>query len=177
MTKIIRAGDARRVGFRLSMKRLSIVAILLAGAVALGAAVAFVQYHRHTHTHAALPDARIPVEFPPMLKEHTLASMRDHLHTISEIQGYLAAKDFDRASHLAEERLGMSSLPLHGAHDVAPYMPQGMQEAGTAMHRAASRFAVTAQEAAIEGGVPRALEALNEVTRACVACHAGYRLQ
>jgi len=143
----------------------------------LGAAVALAQYHGHSHTHAAPPDGRIPVEFPPMLKEHTLASMRDHLHTISEIQGYLAAKDFDRASHLAEERLGMSSLPLHGAHDVAPYMPPGMQDAGTAMHRAASRFARTAQEAAIEGGVPRALQALNEVTKACVACHAGYRLQ
>jgi hypothetical protein len=159
------------------MKSLSKVAIVLAAAAALGAVIAFALYRTHTHTHAASPDGRVPVEFPPMLKEHTLASMRDHLHTISRIQSYLAAKDFDRAAHLAEERLGMSSLPLHGAHDVAPYMPQGMQDAGTAMHRAASRFAVTAQEAAIEGGVPRALEALNQVTKACVACHAGYRLE
>jgi hypothetical protein len=159
------------------MKRKLKVAIGIAGVVLLGAGIALVQVSRTMHSHSVAPDGRVPVKFPPMLREHTLASMRDHLQTLSQIQGDLAARDFDRAADLAEKRLGMSSLPLHGAHDVAPYMPKGMQDAGTAMHRAASRFAVAAQEAAIEGGVPRALEALNEVTKACVACHAGYRLE
>jgi hypothetical protein len=127
--------------------------------------------------HAAGPDGRVPVEFPAMLKEHTLANMRDHLQTLSQIQAYLADKDFDRAADLAEKRLGMSSLSLHGAHDVAPYMPKGMQDAGTAMHRAASRFAVATQEASIEGNVARALGALTDVTQSCVACHAAYRLE
>ena len=144
------------------------------------------QMHMHMHDagpqaaapeHAAGTDARVSVKFPPMLKEHTLANMRDHLQTLSEIQGYLAAQDFDRAADLAEQRLGMSSLPLHGAHDVAPYMPKGMQDAGTAMHRSASQFAVATQEAAIDRDVPRALAALDKVTQACVACHAAYRLK
>jgi len=51
-----------------------------------------------------------------------------------------------------------------------------MQDIGTAMHRAASRFARTAQEAEVQGGVPRALDALAELTRQCVACHAGFKL-
>lgn len=127
--------------------------------------------------HAAGPDGRVPVKFPPMLKEHELANMRDHLQTLSGIQAYLAKKDFDRAGDLAEKRLGMSSLPLHGAHEVAPYMPKGMQAAGTAMHRAASEFAVATQAAAIDQDVPGALAALNKVTQACVACHAAYRLE
>jgi len=142
--------------------------------------------HMHMHgaasqstmsEHNAAPDGRIPVKFPPMLKEHTLANMRDHLQTLSEVEAYLAAQDFDRAADLAEKRLGMSSLPLHGAHEVAPYMPKGMQDAGTAMHHAASQFALATQEAAIDRDVPRALAALNNVTRACVACHASYRLE
>jgi hypothetical protein len=103
--------------------------------------------------------------------------MRDHLQTLSQIQVYLANKDFDHAADIAEKRLGMSSLSLHGAHEVAPYMPKGMQDAGTAMHHAASQFAVATQEAAIDRDVPRALAALNKVTQACVACHAGYRLE
>jgi len=126
---------------------------------------------------AAAEDSRQLVEFPPALREKELANMRDHLMTLSRIQEYLAQKEFDKAGELAEKRLGMSSFGLHGAHEVAPYMPKGMQDAGTAMHHAASRFAIATQEAAIDHDVARALGALNEVTQACVACHAAYRLQ
>ncbi|HTQ75290.1 MAG TPA: hypothetical protein VMI74_13485 [Burkholderiales bacterium] len=103
--------------------------------------------------------------------------MRDHLRTLSEIQNYLAKYDFDHAADIAEKRLGMSSFDLHGSHEVAPYMPKGMQEAGTALHHAASRFAVAAQEAAVDRDLGRALGALNEVTQTCIACHAAYRLK
>jgi cytochrome c556 len=161
--------------------------LTLAALAALSAPLAFAQDHEHMHTHdaasqaeAAGPagaDGRIAVKYPAMLKEHTLANMRDHLQTLSQIQAYLADKEFDRAAEIAEKRLGMSSLSLHGAHEVAPYMPKGMQDAGTAMHHAASQFAVATQEAAIDHDVPRALGALNKVTQACVACHAAYRLE
>ena len=72
---------------------------------------------------------------------------------------------------------GMSSLALHDAHDVAKYMPKGMQEAGTAMHRNASRFAVAAKDASATGDVRPALSALASTTAQCVACHAGYRVK
>ena len=45
------------------------------------------------------------------------------------------------------------------------------------MHQAASRFAVTAQEAAVTRDLPRALSALGGITKNCVACHAAYRLK
>lgn len=122
-------------------------------------------------------DTRQVVDFPGPLKERELTNMRDHLQTLSEIQNYLAKYDFDRAADLAEKRLGMSSFDLHGSHEVAPYMPKGMQEAGTALHHAASRFAVAAQDAAVDRDLGRALGSLNEVTQTCVACHAGYRLR
>jgi hypothetical protein len=103
--------------------------------------------------------------------------MRDHLLALQEIQEALAKQEYDRAADIAEHRLGMSSLALHGAHDVAKYMPKGMQEAGTGMHRNASRFAVAAKDAAATGDVKPALAALASTTAQCVACHAGYRVK
>jgi len=145
---------------------------LLGGLVLGSAALAFAQ---HSHD-SGNRDARIAVAFPAELRQHTLSNMRDHLQALAEIQGYLAAHNFDRAADVAELQLGMSSLSLHGAHDVAKYMPKGMQDAGTAMHRSASQFALAAKEASIDHDVPRALGALTKVTQACVGCHAGYRL-
>jgi len=126
---------------------------------------------------AAPKDARQSVYFPKTLREHTLANMRDHLLALQEIQEALAKQEYDRAGDIAEHRLGMSSLALHGAHDVAKYMPKGMQEAGTGMHRNASRFAVAAKDAAATGDVKPALAALAATTAQCVACHAGYRVK
>jgi len=125
--------------------------------------------------HAA--DPRQLVEMPPPMQEHMLTNMRDHLVAMGEIQAALGKGDFDRASDIAEQRIGMSSLKTHGASHMAPYMPKGMQETGTAMHRAASRFARTAQETAVTNDMPRALGALGELTEQCTACHAGYRLR
>src|SRR3989344_4917902 len=131
---------------------------------------------------AALPaaagdDARPPVPLPPPMAEHMLGNMRDHLAALNEILAALAAGAFDKASDVAEQRLGMSSLAAHGAAHMAPYMPKGMQDNGTAMHRAASRFARAAQEAAFERDTARALGALGEGTSPCVPCHSGYPLR
>jgi hypothetical protein len=122
-------------------------------------------------------DARVAVRFPDALREQTLANMRDHLLGLQEILTALSKQDYDRAAGVAEQRLGMSSLARHGAHEVAKYMPSGMQDAGTAMHHGASRFAIAARDAAATGDVKPALAALAEVVAACSACHAGYRLR
>jgi hypothetical protein len=127
------------------------------------------------HPHA--PDAREAVRFPPDLREHTLANMRDHLATLQQIQDAMARGAWDRASDLAEHRLGLSSLEAHGAHEVARYMPGGMQEAGFAMHKAASRFAIEAANSGATGDARPAIAALATLTAQCVACHAAYRLE
>jgi hypothetical protein len=121
-------------------------------------------------------DGRERVKFPEAMKEHTLANMRDHLLALQEIQTALAAAEYDRAADIAEMRLGMSSLTAHGAHESSRFMPKGMQDAGGAMHRSASRFATAAKDAAVTGEIRPAVGALAEVMAGCVACHAGYRL-
>jgi hypothetical protein len=132
--------------------------------------------HVDHEMHGSAIDTREPVRFPETLREHTLANMRDHLQTLQRMQASLAVGHYDDAAHVAENRLGLTSLPLHGAHDVAPYMPQPMQDMGTAMHKAASRFALEATSASASGDMRPALVALSDLTAHCVACHAAYRL-
>lgn len=128
------------------------------------------------HSMAMRDDTREMVVMPPMMRAQMLANMREHLVALGEIQGALAAGRYDKAADIAESRIGMSSLKAHDASHLEPYMPKPMQQLGMAMHRAASRFARTAQEAEVDGGVPRALTALSELTQRCAACHARYRV-
>jgi len=121
---------------------------------------------------AADKDIREQVKFPQMMQQHMLGNMRDHLVVINEILIYLATDEMDKAADIAENRLGMSAMGLHGAGQQAQYMPDGMKKIGSSMHRAASRFARTAEE----GDPLPAYKALQEVTAACVACHAAYRV-
>ena len=117
-------------------------------------------------------DSRALVELPDRMKQHMLSNMRDHLAAINEILVYLGNEELDKAAETAEHRLGMSSLDSHGASHMAKFMPAGMREAGTTMHKAASRFALKAQE----GEVMSAYQALSNITSACVACHSQYRV-
>lgn len=118
-------------------------------------------------------DARKLVHLPEMMQQHMMSNMREHLVAINEILIAMAKGDFEEAAEVAEFRLGMSSLESHGASHMAKFMPEGMRRAGTAMHKAASRFALKAQE---EEVLP-AYNALSEVTSACVACHSAYRIR
>ena len=160
------------------MPRIYSLILALAAAAALLACAELPATGGHAgHSHGGAPDTRQFVKFPEEMRIGTLTHMRDHLLALSEIQGALAAERYAEAADIAENRLGMSSLKLHGAHDVSKFMPKGMQDTGTAMHRSASRFAIAAQNSAATGDAKPALAALTEVTRACVACHASYRIQ
>lgn len=133
-------------------------------------------HQQHADT-AGMTDSRTVVHFPEDLRTHTLANMRDHLRALQEIQAALAKADYEQAAAVAEQRLGMTSLTLHGAHEVGPYMPEPMRAIGQAMHQAASRFAVEAGNVGATGELGPALAALSRVTEQCVACHSAYRVQ
>jgi len=156
-------------------RALALPALLVLAACAAGGDELHSMHALHAMT--AAPDTREGVRFPPALREHTLANMRDHLATLQAIQEALARGAYDEAADLSERRLGLSSLEAHGAHEVAPYMPAGMQEAGTAMHKAASRFAIEASNAGATGDPKPAFAALATLTAQCVACHAAYKLE
>ena len=140
------------------------------------------QILRHVAIHACLlgsvtaseaSEVRTLVTMPAQMQDHMLANMRDHLTAVNEILAHLNAREWQQAADVAEDRLGVSSLKAHGAAHMSGYMPKPMQDIGTGMHRAASRFALRAQE----GELAPALASLQEVTAACVACHASYRIR
>jgi hypothetical protein len=153
--------------------------IILSAALAICGIVIFkLATAQHDHGHrASSADTRVTVEFPPAMKEHTLANMRDHLLAIAQIQEAMADGQYDKAAQIAELRLGQTALKAHGAHENAKYMPKGMQDVGTQMHRNASKFAIEVQNTGATGDVKPALLALSKTTQACVACHAGYKLK
>ena len=105
-----------------------------------------------------------------------LENMRDHLLALTEIQQHLALEEYGKAATVAENRLGMSSLSSHGASHMARFMPAAMQQIGTQMHKAASRFAIIVQEGGLEGSTPKIAEGLAGVMQQCVACHSSYRV-
>ena len=118
-------------------------------------------------------DPRELVQLPEMMQQHMMSNMRDHLVAVNQILINMASGELEKAAEVAESRLGMSSLESHGASHMAKFMPEGMRQAGTSMHRSASRFSLKAQE----GEVLAAYNALTEVTSACVACHSAYRIR
>lgn len=130
---------------------------------------------------ARAEDARHLVSLPPAMQNHMLANMRDHLKALDEIFKALAADRVGEASRIAERRLGMSSLEAHGAGHMAPYMPEAMRAFGTAMHRAASRFARAIETSDIGGPTPQhqreIYAAFGEITANCTGCHEAYRLR
>lgn len=122
---------------------------------------------------------RTEVKFPPAVRDHFLENMRDHLAAVSQIQAALGEGNFALAATTAKERLGMdapSSMACKPgmAHmsGMAEFMPDGMREAGRAMHRAADQFAADARGADYR----TAIASLSRITQACVACHAKYRV-
>jgi hypothetical protein len=149
-------------------------------ATLIGASWAMAQ-HQHARAPNAEPphpaDTRALVALPGPMADHMLANMRDHLVALQEIQDALARDLPDKAAEISELRLGMTSLATHGAHEIAQFMPQGMQDAGSAMHRAASQFTIIAKNAGVTGDLKSALGALSVVTAQCVGCHAGYRVR
>ena len=125
---------------------------------------------------SSVADSRQLVEFPEMMRDHMLENMRDHLLALTKIQQHLALEEYEKAATVAENRLGMSSLDGHGASHMARFMPAAMQQIGTQMHKAASRFAIIVQEGGLEGSIPKIAEGLAGVMQQCVAYHSSYRV-
>ena len=121
-------------------------------------------------------DPRLRVELPPPMQAHMLVNMRDHLVAIENLTRLLSEGKYGEAADTAEARLGMSAMQVHGAAHMAPFMPEPMRAIGTAMHQAASRFAVVARDAEVTGNLAAAFRGLSEVMAQCVACHSAFRI-
>jgi hypothetical protein len=114
---------------------------------------------------------RMPAEAERLLRQ----DMLEHLATLNQLLGQVAASEFQQASALAESRLGNSSMGKHRGTGMGPgrFMPPAMHQLGMAMHQAATDFSTTAAT----GDSAETLAALQRITSFCVACHAGFRIR
>ena len=181
------------------MMRRSLFGLAVAMAVTVNATVCAQERDHVTmhemHMAGMSIDHRQVVDFPPAMRAHNLASMRDHLQALSEILAAMAAGRYAEAGRIADARLGMNSpaaagckaeAPTDGTqvstppsmeHQMALAMPEAMRKIGLDMHMSASTFAVEARKAGRTGDTKPALAALSRVTRRCTACHANFRIR
>ena len=146
----------------------------LLAAIAISSALLF------AFSGQAAQDSRELVKLPPMMRDHMLANMRDHLRALDEMIEALSRGEVEKAGDIAEKRLGMTSMGRHGAAHLARFMPKSMQAIGTGMHRAASKFVIAAANAELEPdreAFRKVYAALHQITQNCNACHAAFRLR
>jgi hypothetical protein len=173
----------------------AVAAIALAGGVSAVAQDHSNPMDHQQHMAAMASDGRELVNFPPAMRAHTLANMRDHLQALSEILTAMSSAQYASAARIADTRLGLASPSAEGCkaegtaatpqmsqpasmdHQMAQFMPENMRKIGLAMHQSASAFAVAAAKAGRTGNAKPALAALSRVTAQCAACHAAYRVQ
>ena len=105
--------------------------------------------HHSAHPAVTNTGTRQKVNFPPLLKRNTLASMRMHLQGLGEIQQALAEEHFDEAAQIATMKLGMSSMHGNQMAEETKYMPSDMKQLGAQVHHHAGEFAVAVQNAAV----------------------------
>lgn len=118
-------------------------------------------------------DSRTPLNLPAPMEEHLLGNMRQHLVVINQLLDLVGSDRLNEAAELAESELGMSSLDKHGASHIAQFYPEKSAAFGTEMHKAASRFARTAEE----GDPLASYRAIGEITKNCVGCHATVKVR
>jgi cytochrome c556 len=167
--------------------------VLTFSALALGSASVAAQQGDHmAHMMTQTPDARQSLDFPPPMRQHMLANMRDHLEALSEILAALSAGDAAKAGVIAKARLGLESAGAAACNPsaagktgamgdmaamMAQHMPEEMRALGYAMHDSASKFVVEAAKTAPGGDLKPALATLAQMTQNCAACHSAYRLK
>lgn len=147
------------------------------------------------HLAALSDDNRQAVDFPPEMRKHILANMRDHLQALSDILSAMSAGEYSKSAQIANARLGLESSaaqvckvddsasaskmppPMGMEQMMRQFMPDGMRKAGLAMHQSASDFAAEAAKAEKSGDAKTAYAALARVTRQCTSCHGAFKLQ
>ena len=117
-------------------------------------------------------DTRIELQIPAPMKVMQKGMMRQHLDTVSEITGALAANDLASASAIAKDKLGWNPAEEQRCNAVAEMTKQpDFIKFGKAVHLKADELS----EAAKAGDRDKALVHLSELIKNCNACHATFR--
>ena len=123
--------------------------------------------HQAMHNQHIMDD-RISLNLSPEMKQHQLSNMRSHVEAIRSIVGLIAEKDFDKASAIAHDKLGLTPemKEMCDKFDNAKFKTLGM-----AFHKSGDDLG----DALKTKDVDKSLRALNTTMQYCVECHSTYR--
>ena len=120
-----------------------------------------------------MPDTRQPIALSSSAgKEHRVV-MLQHLETVQAIVAALAEEDFDRAKGLTEAHLGFFMHRQGMIRRQPEHFPPAYHDLAMAHHEAAEDLAKVMPARDLKLILPK----LNNVMKACVACHLEYKVK
>jgi cytochrome c556 len=124
----------------------------------------------HEMSGGAHDDKRTPLKIPPMMKNHVMGNMRDHLAAVNESVKLIGSGNFEAASRVIHDRLGTNE---EMAKMCGMFGNETYRDMGLAMH--ASADALSAEIKSKDMG--KIMKALSGTLEKCVACHDTFRLE
>ncbi len=117
-------------------------------------------------------DTRQPIPLSPSAAKEHRAVMLQHLETIQVIVNALAEEDYELARGLTESHLGFFMHRQAMARQEPENFPPAYHDLAMAHHEAAEEMARIIPSKDVKLILPR----LNNVLKACVACHLEYKI-
>lgn len=119
------------------------------------------------------PDTRHSIPLSSSAGKEHRAVMLQHLETIQVIVNALVEEDYELARGLTEAHLGFFRHRQAMAHQEPEKFPAAYHDLAIAHHEAAEELARTIPTKDLK----RILPPLNNVLKACVACHLEYKVR
>lgn len=113
-------------------------------------------------------DKRISLGLSPAMKQHQLSNMRSHVEAVQSIVGLLAEGSFDKASHIAHNKLGLTEEMEKMCN---MFENEAFRSLGLAFHKSGDALGDALQTK----DIAESLRALNTTMGFCVQCHATFR--
>jgi len=119
------------------------------------------------------PDTRHPIPLSPSAEKEHRAVMLQHLETIQVIVNALVEEDYELAKGLTESHLGFFMHRQAMASQQPENFPSAYHDLAMAHHEAAEELARIIPTKDLKQILPR----LNNVLKACVACHLEFKVR
>ncbi|MBT3414921.1 MAG: cytochrome C [Nitrospina sp.] len=120
------------------------------------------------HKMHSVKDERISLGLSPAMKQHQLANMRNHVEAVQSIIGLLSEGAFDKASHIAYSKLGLTKEMEKMCNN---FENENFKNLGLAFHKSGDALGATLKTKDLN----KSLGALHTTMSYCVQCHATFR--
>jgi hypothetical protein len=153
------------------------MALVMLGVLVTGGGVGCAERGHHHERARPNPyveaDTRHPIPLPPLEGKEHRAVMLQHLETLQVIVNALVEEDYELAKGLTESHLGFFMHRQAMASQQPENFPPAYHDLAMAHHAAAEELARIIPTKDLKQILPQ----LNNVLKACVACHLEYKLR